>query len=320
MGMGRTLHAIFNPTAGNGRARKAWPAVARRLRDEQFEVQLHQTTGPGHATELARELSRQGVDEIVIVGGDGTLNEVINGLLDGGRTTSSQIVLSVIPCGTGRDFSRNLGIRSVDQAIELLSDGAVCAMDVGLIEFQNGEESHGRCFVNVADVGLGAETAAYLNRSTKVLGGFLSYLIGAARTIIVFQSRPARVIVDGVEVHNGRTGMVVLANGRFLGGGMLMAPMASVHDGRFEILILDHVPKRTLLGSLLPRVYRGKHIGHPAVKHLSGERVEVSALDRLPFEVDGEQPGTTDLRARVLPSAIRVRVPRPARPSRDGSI
>jgi diacylglycerol kinase family enzyme len=103
--------------------------------------------------------------------------------------------------------------------------------------------------------------------------------------------------------------MVVLANGRYLGGGMLMAPMASARDGQFEILVLRDVPKRTLLGSLLPSVYRGTHVSHPAVQHFRGSEVEITAADRLPFEVDGEQPGTTDLRARVLPGAIRVRAP-----------
>jgi diacylglycerol kinase family enzyme len=101
--------------------------------------------------------------------------------------------------------------------------------------------------------------------------------------------------------------MIVIANGRFHAGGMLMAPMASMTDGKLEILIVNDVPKRTLLTSLLPKVYRGRHMGHPAVQHLSGEEIEVHAATELPFEVDGEQPGTTDIRAIVLPKVLRVR-------------
>lgn len=307
--MTRDLHVIVNPMSGNGRARRMWPTLSQRMRSRGFTVWGHVTGGPGEATRIARDLIRDGARELAVVGGDGTVNETVNGCFDPKTHTAADVVLSVIPCGTGRDFARSLGIRTAEQAVDLLEDGSVCPVDVGVISYQDGDGSRNRYFVNVADVGLGAETAAFINRSSKALGGFLAYLVGAARTILVFQGRHARVTVDGVLVHDGETSMVVLANGRFHAGGMDIAPMASMTDGQFDILILHRVSKAILLGSLLPRVYRGTHIGHRAVRHLKGRAVEIQAVDHLPFEVDGEQPGTTDLRAEVLPRALRVRVP-----------
>lgn len=305
--MTRQIDAIVNPVAGHGRTRREWPVVAARLAALGFDVHLHQTTGPNDATCIVRGLLRNGCHEILVVGGDGTVNEAVNGFFEGGQAVSPDTVLSIVPGGTGRDFCRSLGIRSLDDALAALVTGTVLPIDVGRITFQRGDTRVDRYFVNVADVGLGAETAAYINRSSKALGGFLAYLVGAARTMVVFEGRPARVVVDGRPVHDGPIAIVVLANGRYFAGGMFIAPMASLIDGRFEILILRDVPKRVLLGSLLPRVYLGKHIGHPDVVHLQGSELEVTASDHLPFQVDGEQPGTTDLHAVVLPRALYVR-------------
>lgn len=301
------VHAIVNPTSGNGRARRLWPQVAARLRAEGITVWEHQTAGPGDATRLARDLAGKGARELVVVGGDGTLNEVVNGLFDDGRPLAPDAVLSLVPCGTGRDFSRSLGIRGTDHAVSVLTGGKTYAVDVGRISYTDGGAPRDRYFVNVADVGLGAETAALLNRSSKALGAFLAYFLGAARTILTFRGHVARVVVDGTTVFHGPIGMVVLANGRYHAGGMDIAPMASLTDGLFEILVLREVPRRILLGSLLPRVYRGRHIGHTAVLHLTGREVVVEAEGDLLFECDGEQPGATDIRAVVLPRALQVR-------------
>lgn len=305
--MSQELQVIINPTSGNGRAGRSWPQLARRLRGLGFLVEGHQTRYAGHAIEIARDLAAAGAREIVVVGGDGTTNEVINGLFQSGHPLD-EVTLSVIPTGTGRDFSRSLGIRGTDHALEVLSGNTIKAIDVGRISYQDGDGPRERYFVNCADVGLGAETAALLNRSSKFLGGFLAYLIGAARTILTFRGQVARVSVDLQEIYHGPIGMVVLANGSYHAGGMYMAPMASMADGQFEVLILREVSKLTLLGSLLPRVYRGRHIGHPAVLHHTGRCVTIETDGPLLFETDGEQPGTTDLEAVILPGALRVRV------------
>ncbi|HET7035575.1 MAG TPA: diacylglycerol kinase family protein [Thermomicrobiaceae bacterium] len=308
------IEAIVNPASANGRTGKRWPELRARLEARGFTVNAHATSARGEATCIARRLAEAGVGEIVVVGGDGTLNEVANGLLGLGPE-APRPVLSLIPAGTGRDVARSLGINAAEQAIDLIGRAEPCPIDAGAIHFLEAGAPRTRYFVGFADVGLGAEAAARLNRSSKALGGFLSYLAGVTLTVATFHGREARVMVDGQLVHEGRIGMVVLCNGRYLAGGMDMAPMASMHDGRFEIFVLKDVPKRVLLGSLLPRVYRGKHVGHWAVRHYQGQCVEVSAPEPVPFQSDGEQPGTTDIRAEIFAGALLMRAPRrePAR-------
>jgi YegS/Rv2252/BmrU family lipid kinase len=307
--MNRELHAIVNPASGGGRTRRVWPRIAERMRANGIRLHQYETTGIGDATTIARRIVQEGVRDIVVVGGDGTLNEVVNGILADDEVASADVVLSLIPCGTGRDFARSLGIRDPEHAVQIIADGEVKAVDVGSIAYSQAGGAARRYFVNVADVGLGAETAAWMNSSSKRLGGFLGYLVAATRTILVFAGRPARIRVDDTVVHDGPVGMVVLANGKFFAGGMLIAPDASLCDGAFDVFVLDDVPKRTLLLSLLPKVYRGKHVGHSAVHHFRGRTVEIISADRLPFEVDGEQPGSTDIQAHVRPGALKVRAP-----------
>lgn len=303
------FHAIVNPASGNGRTGRRWPELARRIRGLGLSLHERCTTGPGDATRITRELLAAGAREIVAVGGDGTVNEIANGFFDETNAAAPGAVLSIIPCGTGRDLSRSLGIRTVEDAAVLLANGKACAIDVGRVTFRDGDEMRSRYFVNIADVGLGAETAALINRSSKVLGGMMAYLIGATRTILAFHGHHVTVDIDGIRVHDGRAGMVVLANGRYHAGGMFLAPAASLVDGQFEILVLHDVPKPMLLGSLLPRVYSGKHIGHPAVSCWRGRCVEVRSEATLLFEADGEQLGTTDLSAVIVPAALAIRIP-----------
>jgi diacylglycerol kinase (ATP) len=309
--MDHEWHAIINPAAGGGRTRKFWAPIAEQLREKGFRLHQHETSKIGDATGIAHRIISEGVRNIVVVGGDGTLNEIVNGIVEDDLVESADVVLSLIPCGTGRDFARSLGIRDLRHAVDLLTTGTVISVDVGAITFERSGERVRRLFVNVADVGLGAETAAWMNQSSKRLGGFLGYLTAATRTILVFSGKPACVLIDDVVVHDGPVGMVVLANGRYFAGGMLIAPSASLCDGLFDVLILDDVPKYTLLGSLLPKVYRGKHLGHPAVHHFQGSRIEISSSEPMPFEVDGEQPGVTNISVCMRSGSLKVRAPLP---------
>jgi len=306
--MPRELHAIVNPMSGGGRTRRQWPLVVTTLETIGWTVRSHLTSAPGEATDIARELLSGGARELLSVGGDGTANEVINGFFRDGEALAPDAVLSVLPMGTGHDFGRSIGLSDTAGAVAALAHGHVCQIDVGVADYQVGSGRSSRCFINAADVGIGAFAAAFINRSPRRLGAFLTYLGGAARAIMTFESQSARIVVDGATVHEGAADMVLIANGRFHGGGMHLAPMAQMADGLFEVFVLSAMPKHTLLLSLLPRAYRGTHPGHPAVRYLRGRDVAVHAAG-LPLEVDGEQPGTTDAHLRVLPQALRVRVP-----------
>lgn len=306
--MPRELHAIVNPMSGGGRTRRRWPHLATTLARIGWTVRAHITSAPGEATGVVRELLSAGAAEILSVGGDGTTNEVVNGFFRDGQSVAPEAVLSVLPMGTGHDFGRSIGVRDTDDAVAALARERVCRIDVGLADYDTGHGRESRCFINAADVGIGAHAAGLINRSPKLLGAFATYLTGAARAILTFESRRARIVVDGSTVHEGAIDMVLIANGRFHGGGMRLAPMARMADGLFEVFVVPTVPRCTLLLSLLPRAYRGTHTGHPAVHHLRGRHVEVHARD-LPLELDGEQPGSTDTHLRILPQALRIRVP-----------
>jgi YegS/Rv2252/BmrU family lipid kinase len=302
------LHAIVNPAAGNGRGTRHWPKVAHALVEAGIAFDTYFTHGPGDATRMAKGLAEQGVGTILAVGGDGTVNEIINGMLTGEGPISPATRLAIVPCGTGKDLARTLGTRTVEALIAAIDAGETARIDVGRIEYiAAGGEPEARYFANVADMGLGAETAERINRSSKALGGLITYMKGAVQTIASFEARPARVTVDGVEIYDGNAHMVIFANGRFFAGGMRIAPLASIQDGEFDIFVLEDVGKPALLGSLLPRVYFGRHVEANGVIHLRGRAAQVESESML-VEMDGEQPGRAPASIQIAHQCLNVLV------------
>ncbi len=303
-----TLHVIVNPAAGGGRAGRRWPTYAAEIARHGYDVKPSFTTGPGDATTSARQLAVEGARTIVCVGGDGTANEIINGLIDADQPVNPDTRLALIPCGTGKDLGRTLGTRDIRSMLQAVADDSTALIDVGKASFQDEVTGETMCryFANVADAGIGADTAAQINRSSKALGGFVSYLTGAVRSIVSFAPWDVEVDVDGTLLHRGRAGMIVFANARYFAGGMNVAPNASLCDGLLDIFVLEDVGKRRLLTSLLPRVYRGRHVGQPGVIHLKGAHATVRCAAGMRVELDGEQLGLTPLTIGVVPRSFRV--------------
>jgi YegS/Rv2252/BmrU family lipid kinase len=303
-----TLHAIINPAAGNGRAGRQWPGYARELAAHGYDVRPSFTTGPGDAVEMAQRLGEQEAGTILCVGGDGTANEIINGLLSDDAPIHPETRLVLIPCGTGKDLGRSLGTRDIATTIRALEVGATARIDVGRIQYI--EPITGqlvtRYFANVADTGIGAQTAARINASSKRFGGLVSYMTGAVHSIVTYSPWDAEVEVDGRVVYSGDVGMIVFANGAFFAGGMHIAPMASLCDGKLDIFVLQGVGKGALLTSLLPRVYRGKHVGQPGVLHIPGEHAVVRSHRGMQVEMDGEQVGGSPVTVDVVPGVLSV--------------
>jgi diacylglycerol kinase (ATP) len=309
-GTGRSA-LILNPAAGNGRAGREWPVRAERLRAAGIAFRQMVTCGPGDATLLARQAIAEGAARLIVVGGDGTLNEVVNGYLDAdGNVVQDAPALAVVPLGTGSDFAHGLDISGETAAIEVLTTGRPHPLDLGLATYRDtqGHEAT-RAFVNVADFGLGPETSELIARGSKRLGP-AAYLYGALRAIAAFTPTPIRVEVDGATVYDGLSGMAVVANGSHFGGGMQVAPSASLDDGAFDIFVLDCASRRTLVTEILPRIYRGTHISHAAIRQARGRTVKIDAAKPFPLEVDGEIVGTTPAQFSLMPGALRVLVPR----------
>jgi YegS/Rv2252/BmrU family lipid kinase len=239
----------------------------------------------------------------VIVGGDGSVNEVVNGIA--GR----DVDLAVIARGTGWDFVRTYAIpRKVEDAVRVALGGATRTIDVGRVTYRSwaGPEEVST-FANIGSAGMSGAIAQRANETTKALGGKASYLWATFAVFARWQAGEIRLAVDG-ETRTARMHDVVVANGRYFGGGMMMCPEAEPDDGLFDVLTIGDLTKRDLLLTL-PKTYRGRHLPHPKAELLRGSVVTIESDTPLPIELDGEQPGTTPARFEVVPGALRVRVP-----------
>jgi len=239
-----------------------------------------------------------------VVGGDGSVNEVANGIHD-----LSDPELAVIPRGTGWDFVRTYGIpHKLDGAIDVARDGRARTVDLGRALYRAWDGSDAETyFANVASAGMSGAIAERANETTKALGGKVSYLWATVAVFSRWRNSEIRVSVDD-EIRGGRMHDVVVANGRCFGGGMKICPEAEPDDGLFDVLTIGDLTKRDLL-TTLPKTFWGKHLPHPKAELLRGAVVTVDSTGPLPIELDGEQPGTTPVRFEIVPRALRVRVP-----------
>ena len=299
-----TIKTVFlvNPAAENGAAGRRWPELAHEAASLGLQGDTRFSERPGHLTELAREAAAD-ADLLVAVGGDGTVNEVVNGI------AGLDVELALIPRGTGGDFVRTFGIpRKLDRAVEVALRGRTRAIDLGRGRYRSwageDEESY---FANIASAGMSGAIAKRTNETSKALGGKVSYAWATVAVFSRWRSDEVRVRVDGTE-QAGRMHDVIVANGRYLGGGMKMVPEAEPDDGLLDVLLIGDLTKRDLLLTM-PKTYRGKHLPHPKATLLRGTTVEIDAPEPLPVELDGEQPGTTPVRFELVPQALRLRVP-----------
>jgi diacylglycerol kinase (ATP) len=232
------------------------------------------------------------------------VNEVVNGVAE-----RDGFELAVIPRGTGWDFVRTYGIsRDLDTAIDTALHGVKREIDLGVASFRTWAGADSRAyFANVASAGISGAIAKRANEASKALGGKISYYRATLAVFLRWQTGEMHVSVDD-DVRRGRMIDVVVANGRYLGGGMMMCPEAEPDDGQLDVLLIGDVTKRDLL-FVLPKTYRGKHLPHPRLEALRGRVITVDADEPLPIEIDGEQPGTTPARFEVVPRALRLRVP-----------
>ena len=300
---GRTVFLV-NPASAGGSTGKRWPEIAHRAAALGLVGDALISEEPGQLAALAAEAARGGAGLLVVVGGDGSVNEVVNGVAE-----VEGVELAVIPRGTGWDFVRTHGIpRDLDAAIDIALNGDVREIDLGLVSFRSWAGGDARAyFANVASAGISGAIAQRANDASKALGGKISYYWATLAVFARWQTGEMRVSVDG-EIRGGKMIDVVVANGRYLGGGMKMCPEAEPDDGLFDALVIGDVTKRDLL-FVLPKTYRGKHLPHPRLEMLRGRVVTVDADEPLPIELDGEQPGTTPARFEIVPRALRLRVP-----------
>ena len=305
--MEKRILAIVNPLSANGVTAKEWPGIQKEIEKANIFIDVEYTKYPTHATEIARKALKSCYDIILSVGGDGTINEILNGFFENNYIIRDNAYLGVLSKGTGCDFSRtlNLGDRAND-IIKILTNINSIECDVGKGKFVNydGKVTE-RYFLNISDVGIGAETTFRVNRNSKILKGFLSFLLGAVFTILTFKNKNLQITIDEDIKINGKKSCVVVANGKYFGGGMLVAPNAELDDGLFDVVILGDFTKLEFLANF-PKIYKGTHLEHLKVDCYRGRKVRISSSERVLIEFDGEQPGIIDAEFEIIPKAIKV--------------
>jgi YegS/Rv2252/BmrU family lipid kinase len=239
------------------------------------------------------------------VGGDGTVNEVVNGIYGSGNIR--EVVLGIISTGTGSDYIRTVGLpRPFQEMCRCVVKPRRMEVDVGVVEYARGSGAEQRLFVNFAGTGFDAEIVRRTTRQYKALGGMASYLAGLFTTLLCYRNRPVTLVIDG-EVVKRKVCAVIMNNGRYGGGGMHTAPDADLTDGYLDALVIGDLNRADLLWSL-PRIYRGTHLNHPLVELCKAKQIELYAEDRLSLQADGELLGQVPARFRIMPGALSVGV------------
>jgi YegS/Rv2252/BmrU family lipid kinase len=307
---------IVNPSSASGSTGDAWPGVASDLRSEFGAFQTAFTKHRGDAAALANDAARRGINLIIACGGDGTISEVANGIL----TSARDAELGILPGGTGGDFRRTLEIPAQPRAAaRILRGGRTRRIDVGRISFvtHDGAETM-RYFVGVASCGMSTKVIKRVKaggrdwlpaNTPKWLGGRISF--GASLLQTAIRAEPTRLAVQLDDAHERHLVVVnfCIANARYFGGGMKIAPDAKLTDGKFDVISVGDLGAMKIFTSA-PRVYRGSHLTMPEVSHALAKKVTVRPAERnseVDLEVDGELPGRLPATFQIIPEALRVR-------------
>ena len=293
---------IVNPASASGSTGDAWPQIASDLRSHFGSFRVLFTKHRGDAAALAGEAARKGAKLIIACGGDGTISEVANGILSSGK----DVELGILPSGTGGDFRRTLEIPSrTRDAAQVLRTGRTVRIDVGRVSFvdNNGAESM-RYFLGVASCGM----------STKVIERVKADRVSFASSMLqtAMRNEAIRLTVQLDDAHDRQLTVsnLCIANARYFGGGMKIAPDAKLTDGKFDVISIGDLSALKLFTSA-PRVYLGSHLSMPEVSHALARKVTVRPADRdkeVALEIDGELPGRLPATFQVIPEALRVRV------------
>lgn len=306
------VRVIVNPKAGSGSANRRLPEILRLLGQAGATPEPATTLGPGDAARLVRQAKQDGVDCVAIVGGDGTLNEAVQAFIGPNGGPVDGPILGIIPSGTGGDFRRTFGLGpSVEEAVARLVSSPPRPVDLGILKLTGPDGSTlTRAFANIASFGIGGLTDQIVSSGPKWLGGRAAFFLATLRAMAVYRNAPVRVVVDGNVLCDGPIFNVAIANGRFFGGGMKIAPDADPADGAFDVVALgDLSPARSL--TLSRRIYRGAHLDREGVLVQRGREVHAEPLassTEVLIDMDGETPGRLPLSASVALSALRIRI------------
>jgi diacylglycerol kinase (ATP) len=290
-----TIAVVLNPVSGAGKTLKLLPTVTEALQRLDRPFHLHVTTHAGEAPGVAQRFAEDGAAVVIAIGGDGTINEVANGLLASGTS----VPLGLVPSGHGSDFVRTVQVpKSIDDAIGAACAGRVRKIDVGKATFADGSS---RYFVNVAGLGFDAEVAQRA-LGTKLPGSTLPYLAALGGALVGYRNIGVTIEADG-ERQSFTAVFVTVANAKFFGGGLKITPMAEIEDGLLDLAVIGDLGKLELLRQV-PGVYRGKHVDHPKFTHRHVKSVRIETVSPARVQLDGELVGSAPVTFAVAPAAL----------------
>ena len=304
-------YVIANPTAGNGKVKKDWPAIEEKLMTSLPVGEVGFTAYRGHAIHLAQQALNAGYKKIIAIGGDGTNHEVINGIMWQNSVDRSSILYALIPVGTGNDWIKTYGIpNSIDGAIQIIQQGHYRFQDVGLATYHKHGKQLSRYFVNVAGMAYDGYICQKMEAKPEAISNKFSYLWLVFKCLFQYKLRKAKVLIDGERKVSGKFYTINVGICKYSGGGMQFVPHAVPDDG---LLALTTAGELSKLGVLLntPRFYNGKVGQHPKVETYQCTTIDVEADEDMPtlLEADGEYLGTTPVHFQLIPKAIKVIVP-----------
>jgi diacylglycerol kinase (ATP) len=305
---GKPIAVIVNPNSASGRTAQAWEGIHAALALAFPRLKILKTEFPGHATALTSQAIRSGCNQIIAVGGDGTLNEVVNGVLPG--DDAHEVTLGLIPQGTGSDFRRAVGIPlNQDEAINVIRRGETTSLDAMRVVYRDPSGTQRtRYAVNVTSFGMGGAVAARAGLSAKPFGGTVAFLVATATTALHFKGNQVSLREDDGEWRDLHITNVAVGNGQYHGAGMYVCPDAQVGDGLLDVTIIEKLSVVEIVLNV-GLLFNGRIYSHRKIYHSRVRKLAAKSEDTATIEIDGEPLGSLPLEITVLPSALRFIVP-----------
>jgi diacylglycerol kinase (ATP) len=275
-----------------------------------FEFIEHITTYPCEAVEVTRQALMNGIPRIIAVGGDGTLSEVVNGYIDNkGHPINESATIGILPSGTGSDFCRSLRLNNRREAIAALTGSSTRMLDAARIVYTGRDgASDSRSFINIASFGLGGDVSAFVNQwrdsLPRWISGRVRFVAAAVRALERYRNNDVKVRLDDDREIEITSNLIVVANGRFGGAGMKLAPHAEMDDGLLDVILTDRATRFDVIKEL-PRIRRGGYLNNPKASEFRARQVSITADQPMAIDIDGEMAGYTPAHLSVLPGAVR---------------
>ncbi len=297
---------IINPKSSNGATGKNIDYI-KNIIQKLDNPEIIITKSKNEATDITQKAILNGTEKIIAVGGDGTINEIINGFFLEEKIINPNVIFGILPCGTGSDFVRTLHLpKNNNKVIEKILENKTKLIDVGKANYSDlNHQAKTRFFINASNIGIGGEVVDRVNQTSKIFGGFASFLAGTILSVMDYKNKKVSITFDHEQKIEFTTINIVVANGQFCGGGMKFLPDSSLDDGLFDILLIGDLSKADFF-RLIPKVYSGLHLRDPKINVKKAKNVLIESEYKLKLDFDGEWDGYTSASYDVVRNTIRI--------------